>query len=293
MKVLITGAGGQLGSELQKTAPSGISVVALTSRECDVGDEAVVSATLRRESPDVIINSAAYTAVDKAESDLSAAVRVNTLGPAHLASHGNRLLHVSTDFVFDGASGRPLRPNDPTGPLSVYGSTKLAGEAHVTALGTRGLVMRTSWVYSTYGSNFVKTMLKNMATKSELRVVSDQFGAPTWARGLAEVLWRCVEMPALNGIHHWRDAGSASWYDFALAIGEEASGIGLLSGEIPILPIASDEYPTPATRPRFSLLDCSDTWKALGVIPPHWRKQLRMMLQEVKERGFRPSVKTS
>jgi dTDP-4-dehydrorhamnose reductase len=281
MKILLTGAGGQLGMELQKTVPRGISVVALRSAECDIGDASVVAAVMRRESPDAIINAAAYTAVDKAESDAAAAERVNTLGPAHLAAHGTRLLHVSTDFVFAGAVGRPLRPQDPTAPLSVYGQTKLAGEAHVTAMGSRGLVLRTSWVYSVHGNNFVKTMLRHMATKPELRVVADQIGAPTWARGLAEALWRCVGMPEVSGIQHWHDAGSASWYDFAVAIGEEASHMGLLSREVPIVPIASEDYPTPAKRPRFSLLDCSDTWKALGSTPAHWRKQLRCMLKEL------------
>lgn len=281
MKVLITGASGQLGFELQRTAPAGISTVSLGSRECDIGDAAAVAAVLRRESPDIIINAAAYTAVDRAEADQAAAERVNAQGPANLAAHGIRMLHVSTDFVFDGLQGRPWRTSDVPAPLSVYGRTKLAGEAPVLALGAHGLVLRTSWVYSVHGNNFVKTMLKLMASKPELRVVADQIGAPTWARGLAEALWRCTQLP-ISGVHHWRDAGAASWYDFAVAIGEEGLSAGLLPAAIPVLPIATKDYPTPARRPGFSLLDCSETWKALGCEPPHWRKHLRQMLRELK-----------
>ena len=281
MKVLVTGAGGQLGFELQRTAPERITVVALSSRDCDVGDAAAVTAVLRRENPDLIINAAAYTAVDKAESDQAAAARVNEAGPANLASHGIRVLHVSTDFVFDGSQGRPWKPDDAARPLSVYGLTKLAGEAPVLAMG--GLVLRTSWVYSTHGGNFVKTMLKLMATRPALRVVADQIAAPTWARGLAQVLWRCAQMPSIRGIQHWHDAGSASWYDFAVAIGEEACATGLLPREVPVAPITTADFPTPARRPAFSLLDCAETWRLLGEAPPHWRSQLRLMLAELKK----------
>ncbi|MEO6186443.1 MAG: dTDP-4-dehydrorhamnose reductase [Steroidobacteraceae bacterium] len=283
MKVLITGAGGQLGFELQRTAPAGVSVCALKSGDCDIGDANAVAAVVRREAPDVIINAAAYTAVDKAESDPAAAERVNAQGPLNLAGSGARLLHVSTDFVFDGLRGTPWKPADPTQPLSVYGRSKLAGEQPVLALGARGLVLRTSWVYSTHGNNFVKTMLKLMGTRPELRVVADQIGAPTWARGLAGALWRCVDRPALSGVHHWRDAGAASWYDFAVAIGEEGAQLGLLPAAVPVHPIGTLDYPTPARRPAFSLLDCTSTWQALELTPPHWRIQLRGMLKEMKE----------
>ena len=283
MKVLITGAGGQLGYELQRTAPPGISLCPLRSAECDIGDASAVAAVLDREKPDVVINAAAYTAVDKAETEADAAERVNVLGPTHLAAGAARLLHVSTDFVFDGKQGSPWKPTEATAPLSVYGRTKRDGEAPVLAMGGRGLVLRTSWVYSTHGSNFVKTMLKLMGSRPELRVVADQIGAPTWARGLAVALWRCVQRPTLHGIHHWRDAGAASWYDFAVAIGEEALALGLLPAALPILPIRTADYPTPARRPGFSLLDCTDTWRALEVLPPHWRVNLRGMLKELKE----------
>jgi dTDP-4-dehydrorhamnose reductase len=283
LKVVVTGAGGQLGRELARTAPPGVSLAMLTSAGCDIGDAAAVARMVDLERPDVIINAAAYTAVDKAEADAANAERVNAQGPAHLAAVGSaRLLHVSTDFVFDGERGHPWRTDDVPNPISLYGRTKLAGEAPVLALGARGLVLRTSWVYSKFGNNFVKTMLKLMATRPVLRVVADQVGAPTWAHGLANALWRAVDLPGMQGLHHWRDAGASSWYDFAVAIAEEATLEGLLDRAIEIVPIATKDYPTPARRPSFSLLDCTDTWQQLGT-PPHWRVHLRQMIKELHE----------
>jgi dTDP-4-dehydrorhamnose reductase len=284
VKVVVTGAGGQLGRELARAAPPGITVSLLPSAGCDIADAAAVMRMTDLERPDVIINAAAYTAVDKAESDAAQAERVNAQGPANLAAAGaGRMLHLSTDFVFDGNGGRPWRTDDPPGPLSVYGRTKLAGEAPVLALGSRGMVLRTSWVYSKFGNNFVRTMLKLMSTRPALRVVADQVGAPTWARGLALALWRAVERPAVQGLHHWRDAGAASWYDFAVAIAEEATAAGLLKQPVEIAPIATHEYPTPARRPSYSVLDCGSTWQQLDMTPPHWRVHLRTMIAELKE----------
>lgn len=284
MKIVVTGAGGQLGRELARSAPAAHQVSLLTSGQCDIGNADAVRGMLERERPDMLINAAAYTAVDKAESEPEAAARVNALGPAHLAQDKRlRLLHVSTDFVFDGAQGRPCQPGDATNPLSVYGRTKLAGEAPVLALGSRGLVLRTSWVYSAEGSNFVRTMLRLMASRPEIGVVADQVGAPTWAGGLASALWRIVERPEMAGIHHWRDAGAASWYDFAVAIAEESFTLGLLKNRPQVKPISTSDYPTPARRPSFSLLDCTQTWSATGITPPHWRENLRRMLATLKE----------
>lgn len=285
MKVVITGAAGQLGQELARTTPPGVAVTLLTSSDCDIGDTAAVSAMVVRERPQVIINAAAYTAVDKAESEVALATRVNARGPSFLAGAGTefRLIQVSTDFVFDGTRARAYRPEDAPNPLSVYGRTKLEGEAPVRSRGAHGLVLRTSWVYSAGGSNFVKTMLRLMATRPELRVVSDQIAAPTWARGLADALWRAVERPQLSGVHHWRDAGVASWYDFAVAIAEEAHLLGMLPQPVTVVPIETRDYPTPARRPAFSLLDCTQTWRELDLMPPHWRVNLRKMLIEVKE----------
>lgn len=286
MKVLVTGAGGQLGQELARTAPAGHALVLLASGDCDVGDAGVVASVLGREQPDVVINAAAYTAVDRAEEEPQRAERVNATGPANLAAAGvGRLIHVSTDFVFDGSRGSPWEPSDRPDPLSVYGRTKLAGETPVLALGDRGLVVRTSWVYSIFGGNFVKTMLRLMDSRPQVNVVADQIAAPTWARGLATALWRAVELPQLNGIHHWRDAGVASWYDFAVAIEEQARATGLLRKPVAVLPIGTKDYPTPARRPAFSLLDCTQTWRALDITPPHWRHNLGRMLGELKDRN--------
>ncbi len=284
---MLTGAGGQLGRELARSVPSGFDLAAFTSGECDIGDASVVSAIVAREKPQLIINAAAYTAVDKAESDVAAAERVNAQGPAHLAAAaaraGARLLHVSTDFVFDGNQGHPWRTEDSPHPLSVYGRTKLAGEAPVLQLGAQGLVLRTSWVYSVFGGNFVKTMLRLMASHPVVRVVADQVGAPTSARGLAEALWCAAGKPALHGLHHWRDAGAASWYDFAVAICEEGVAAGLLQRPVDIVPIQTQDYPTPARRPGYSLLDCTQTWREMELVPAHWRSSLRRMLAELKE----------
>lgn len=285
MKVLVTGAGGQLGQELVLAAPVGVTLVALGSAQCDVGDRAQVAAVLARTQPDVIINAAAYTAVDRAEADAAAAERTNARGPANLAaeSGGARLLHVSTDFVFDGDRGHPWKTDDAPRPLSVYGRTKLAGEAPVLALGERGLVLRTSWVYSRFGGNFVKTMLRLMAERGQVGVVADQVGAPTWARGLADALWRAAAQAPVHGVHHWRDAGVASWYDLAVAIAEEALSLGLLGKAAIVTPIGTRDYPVPARRPAFSVLDCTASWQALQTTPPHWRSQLRSMLIDLKE----------
>jgi dTDP-4-dehydrorhamnose reductase len=285
MKVVITGAGGQLGCELMRSVPVGISVVALRHAQCDIGDATAVAAMMARETPDVVINAAAYTAVDKAESDIATAERINRDGPRNLAQAGNRhrLLHVSTDFVFDGNQCQPYGVDDATQPLSVYGRTKRDGEVPVVAIGARGLVIRTSWVYSQSGNNFVKTMLRLMSSRPEVRVVVDQIGAPTWAFGLAQALWAAVQRSQVHGLHHWQDAGTASWYDFAVAIEEDARAMGLLTAPVQVVPITTAEYPTPAKRPAFSLLDCRSTRTQLNLIPPHWRVNLRKMLAELRE----------
>ena len=283
MKVVVTGAGGQVGTELAGCAPSAHAVTLLNSRDCDITNAEAVAAMLRRERPDVVINAAAYTAVDRAESEPGMAERVNALGPANLATGGgHRVLHISTDFVFGGEGGRAWLPSDRPNPLSVYGRTKLAGETPVLARGPAGLVLRTSWVYAVAGNNFVRTMLRLMRERRDIGVVSDQIGAPTWAQGLARALWKIVDLPQLHGIHHWRDAGVASWYDFAVAIAEEGERRGLLPHAVSVRPIGTHEYPTPARRPSFSLLDCTETWQALGA-PPHWRAHLNRVLDSVKE----------
>jgi dTDP-4-dehydrorhamnose reductase len=284
--VLITGAGGQLAIELQATAPVRWRVVGCTSEELDITDRRAVERMLEQVAPAVVLNTAAYTNVDDAERHPDRARAVNAEGAGNLAEAafrvGARVVHLSTDFVFDGAQGRPYAPTDLPNPLNVYGRTKLAGEQLVQArTGNAALIVRTAWVYSRHAGNFVSTMLNHMRTRELIGVVGDQVGTPTWARGLAQALWRATERPELQGVLHWTDAGVASWYDFAVAIQEEALMLGLLQRSVPIRCLTSEEYPTAARRPAFSVLDKSTGWAALGGPPPHWRSHLRCMLQEL------------
>jgi dTDP-4-dehydrorhamnose reductase len=286
-RVLVLGAGGQLGRELRLTADPEAECIALTRQELDIGDAEAVAARLEALAPSVIINAAAYTAVDAAEDDALAAQRANAVGPANLAhscsDQGIRLLHVSTDFVFDGRSSQPYTADTPTAPLGQYGRSKLAGELAVQDAFSEALVMRSSWVYSRFGNNFVKTMLRLMSERDELAVVADQVGSPTWARGLASALWAAVARPELRGIYHWSDVGQCSWYDFALAIFEEATAVGILQRPVKISPITSSEYPTAAARPRYSVLDTTGSRQSLGLPGVQWREQLRNMLTDFKE----------
>jgi dTDP-4-dehydrorhamnose reductase len=285
MKVLITGANGQLGRALQATAPLGASIIATSSAELDIGDAAAVDALLSVERPDAIFNAAAYTAVDKAESEEALATRTNVEGIANLAraaaAIGARLVHVSTDFVFNGLSGVPYSPDAPTAPLGVYGRTKRQGEL---AAGPDALIVRTAWVYGSRGGNFVRTMLRLLAERDEVRVVADQIGTPTFAASLADALWR-LHAAGAKGLFHYTDSGAASWYDFAVAIQEEALATGLLERAVPVIPIATSDYPTPAARPHYSVLDKSATFALLGETAPHWRVNLRKMLKEILEHG--------
>lgn len=286
MKVVVTGAGGQLGRELLLSSPEGVDVYAFTSGELDIGDQAAVNRVVETLNPDVIINGAAYTDVDRAEAEAEKAYLVNRDGAGFLAEAaarvGARLIHISTDFVFDGLSGRPCLPEDTPKPLGVYGASKLAGEERVAALlGEGALIIRTSWLYSIHGPNFVKTMLRLMAERRELGVVSDQIGTPTWANAFAKGIWRSMEV-GLVGKHHWTDSGVASWYDFAVAIYEEARAFNILQDEVAIRPIHSKDYPTPAQRPFYSVLNKDSMIAALDYTPPHWRVNLRQMLLEAR-----------
>ncbi|MEN7538091.1 dTDP-4-dehydrorhamnose reductase [Aurantiacibacter flavus] len=277
MKVLITGANGQLGRSLIATAPAEADLHPFTRDDCDLADASAIAALVEQVGPDLVINAAAYTAVDKAESDEGTARAINAEAVAALvAAHRGKLVHVSTDFVFDGMASRAYRPDDSRNPISAYGRSKAEGEDH---LRSSDLLVRTAWVYTACGANFVRTMLRLMAEKPALNVVTDQIGAPTWAPGLARTIWGLVAKDASGTFHH-SDAGVASWYDFAVAIQEEALALGLLEASIPITPIPTSAYPTPAKRPAFSLLDCSKTRDLLGDGHTHWRTHLRTMLKE-------------
>lgn len=286
-KVVVLGAGGQLGRELLRTAPANVDCESLDRSRLDIADPDEVARCLSALAPDQLINAAAYTAVDTAETEPEAAYRANGLGPENLArvcgELGIRLIHISTDFVFDGESAHPYSPEAPTAPLGEYGRSKLAGELAVAKFLPQSLVLRTAWVYSSFGNNFVKTMLRLMSERDELRVVADQVGTPTWARGLALAIWAAVGRPGLQGVYHWTDAGVCSWYDFAVAIAEEGRARGLLNSPVNVCPIPASDYPTPACRPAYSVLDKTSSWRDLELEGVHWRQQLRAMLDDYKE----------
>lgn len=286
MRVLIVGKNGQLAWELGRSIPAGWQVSLLAQSELDIRALDQVREQFSRHKPEVVINCAAYTAVDKAESDSATAYAVNESGVRNLAltcaAQGVRLLHVSTDFVFDGKSSQPYSPEAAANPMGVYGASKYAGEQLVAKLlPESSVVVRTSWVYSSNGNNFVKTILRLAKEKPQIGVVADQIGSPTWAKGLADWLWAVAAKPDVRGAFHWSDAGVASWYDFAVAIQELGRAKGLLDKAIPINPIPTEAYPVPACRPKYSVLDKRSAEEVAGLKTIHWRSQLTTMLDEL------------
>lgn len=285
MRVFITGsASGQLHWELLRTKPASVELVSVTPR-LDLYDANAIEQTLAQLKPDAIINAGAYTAVDKAESEPDKAHALNALAVEQLARASAqlnaRLIHISTDFVFGQGDGSPFATTASTDPVSVYGQTKLAGEnALLSILPERGAVIRTAWVYSSHGNNFVKTMLRLMQERGEVGVIADQVGSPTWAHSLAEAVWQSLNVKA-SGVLHWTGAGVASWYDFAVAIAEEATALDLIDRLVIVNPLTTEQYPTPAARPAYSVLQLHDTWEALDMRPPQWRTDLRNMLKEL------------
>lgn len=286
MKVLVTGAGGQVGRALLRLAPAGVVAFGARHADLDIGDVRAVERVLADQDPQVVINAAAYTAVDKAESEPEAAARVNFIGPRLLAEAARardiQLIHVSTDFVFDGCAWLPYRVDAEPRPQSVYGRTKLDGERAIrSVLGDAATILRTAWVYDATGRNFLNTMLRLMREKGRVRVVADQVGTPTSADSVATALWRLAADRGVSGTFHWTDAGVASWYDFALAIAEEGAAAGLLPDTVDVEPIATCDYPTLAKRPAYSVLDKRSTCEALGLRLVHWRAALRRVLGEM------------
>lgn len=286
MKVLVLGGGGQVASAVGAAAPSQHHVVAKTRAELDIRDAAAIARALAESEAQWIVNAAAYTAVDLAEDNETQATSVNDTAVGTLAAAAARancrLLHLSTDFVFDGRSNRAYLPTDATHPLNVYGISKLAGENRVIDSGATGVVLRTSWVYAATGRNFVLTMLRLMRERDHLSVVCDQIGTPTWARGVAAAIWGLIDAEVPGGLYHWADLGIASWYDFAVAIQDEGLARGLLDRVVPIAPVPSAAYPTRARRPTFSALDSGSTRALIPVPARHWRHNLRMMFDEIR-----------
>ena len=288
MRVLITGGSGQLGQALQKLAPPSVELIVLDRCALDLSDPKACEAAVHELKPVWVINAGAYTAVDRAESESELVNAVNAKAPEALARAlqrtGGFLLQLSTDFVFDGAQGSPYQPHQPLMPLGVYGASKAAGEVQAASSldPDRLCILRTSWVYGPVGRNFLLTMLRLHQERETLGVVADQVGCPTSTHGLAQACWSVLEQ-SLVGRHHWSDAGVASWYDFAVAIGELAMQCELLQTPALVRPLTTADYPTSARRPSYSLLDCTATRSALGLSGIHWRQALYGVLKQLRQ----------
>lgn len=277
--LLVTGANGQLGNELRLLL--GDRAVYVGREELDITDEAAVRRFLDAQNFDVVINCAAYTAVDKAEDDFDTADRINRLGPALLAKYGRRIIQVSTDYVFDGTAHLPYKEENVVNPVSVYGSTKLAGEEAVLADAETAVVIRTAWLYSSFGANFVKTMRRLGAERDSLGVIFDQIGTPTYAADLAAAIVAILPniQTGKKEIYHYSNEGVASWYDFACAIMAE-SGLACA-----VRPLETHEYPTKATRPAYSVLNKTKIKRDFGITIPHWMDGLKRCITKLNEQA--------
>ncbi len=304
VKLLVTGANGQVGWHLQRTLVPMGEVLAIDIEQVDLTDLEAVSRTVRDFAPDVVVNAAAYTAVDKAESEPELARAINVAAPGQIAMEcarsGALMVHYSTDYVYDGSKAGPYEERDPTGPLSVYGETKLAGDHAIMASGCAHVILRTTWVYDIRGKNFLRSVLRLAREKEELRIVGDQYGAPTWARMLAEstaiVLARSLEHHSAtarwptSGLFHLTAAGRTSWAGFAQAILEDYESLidwpadtGEFGGPLKakrVVEITTDQYKTAARRPHNSVLSNAQIQAAFGIFMPDWRAQLRLALQD-------------
>jgi len=289
MRVVITGAHGQVGHELVNLAPDRFTVIPLGSNELNIANLDAVNKVIPQLKPDIIINAAAYTAVDKAESEPDKAYAVNRDGVANLGLVANGLdiplLHISTDYVFSGDATKPYVEDDIPCPTGIYGVSKLAGEQALIKVNPRHLVLRTSWVFGFHGNNFVKTMLRLGQERKNLSIVSDQIGCPTSAISIAQTLWGLVEeydkMGRLYwGVYHFAGLPACSWYDFATEIFQQAHGLGLLQEQPVIKSITTKHFPTPAKRPAYSVLSGNALQSMYGISPVNWRSDLRAMLLE-------------
>jgi len=282
-KVLVTGANGQLGLCFQELSKLHVTIqfVFSDSKQLDITNKELVKAVFESTNFDFCINCAAYTAVDLAESDSDTAKKINVLGAKNLAeaclNNNTRLIHVSTDFVFDGTSNIPYTEEDRTEPLSVYGETKLEGEIAITSVLKEYFILRTSWLYSEFGNNFMKTMLRLSTDRSELGIISDQIGSPTYAKDLAKVIVHIIKTNSNEfGLYHYSNEGVASWYDFAKAI-FEITNTKIITNAIP-----TSAYPTPAKRPRFSVMNKTKLKKNLEIEIPYWRDSLKEAISLIK-----------
>lgn len=289
-KILVTGSGGQLGTEIRQVSAfyPGYQFIFADSETLPIDKEAVVESYISSMKPDYCINCAAYTAVDKAETEVEKANQINGTAVGYLAKslhhNGGRLIHISTDYVFDGSASKPLKETDTVHPLGVYGSSKLKGEELAMQYAPDSIILRTSWVYSAYGNNFVKIMLRLMSQREELNVVSDQIGSPTYAADLAKAIMEIIvqldgldQSADLGGIYHYSNDGIISWYDFALAI-KELSG-----SKCKVNPIASAEYPTPAARPAYSVFDKNKISSVFGLPILNWKESLQICMLQLQQ----------
>ena len=293
INTVLLGARGQLGKTiaadwLQPVAGTSIKLHGFDLPELDICQPEQLKERLADLEARVVINAAAYTQVDNAESEVEQALQVNRDGTANVAqwaaANDCRLIHISTDFVFDGRSSSVYQPEDTTSPINNYGFSKLEGELAIKRIHPEGsIIIRTSWLYSHYQPNFVTTMLRLMSERDRLRVVTDQIGTPTSTHSLANLIRSIISSGDTNGVFHWSDAGVASWYDFAVAIQEEGLANGMLESTIPIEPIKSSDYPTQAARPAFSVLDKSDSYERFDIEAVHWRSELRRVIADLKE----------
>ncbi|MDD9958172.1 MAG: dTDP-4-dehydrorhamnose reductase [Gammaproteobacteria bacterium] len=290
-QIVLTGAKGQLGltfQELWEDAPlrDEYELCCADIKEMDISSTDAIQEFLANRPAALIINGAAYTAVDRAEEEREQAFKVNQQGAVNLAlwarEHQCRFIQISTDFVFSGSKGSPYKTHDETKPISVYGQSKVAGEqAILSSYPENSIIVRTSWLYSPFQSNFVKTMLKLMAEREELNVVNDQVGSPTSTYSLVRLLFKIVESDEKCGIFHWSDKGGISWYDFALEIQQQGMEAAILETAIPINSIPTVQYPTPASRPAYSVLDTLETQLKFSIEPEPWRESLRKVVQTI------------
>ena len=291
-QILLIGKDGQLGRELQPLLSPLGEVKSVGRDGLDLANPEAIANIFAEIEPDLIINAAAYTAVDKAETERDLAIAINGNAPGILAKQaeqlGATLIHVSTDYVFDGSQSHPYLETDPTQPLGVYGQSKLAGELAIDQTEANAAIVRTAWVYGVGGKgNFVKTMLRLGGEREELRVVCDQVGSPTWTGDLARAIVQLSDKihPETAGIYHYTNSGVTSWYDFAVAIFEEAKQLGFPLKIQRVVPISTAEYPTPARRPAYSVLNTKKISAILETYPPHWRQSLRKMLSKLATKG--------
>ena len=292
-KILLMGANGQLGNAFRKCFAESELVNEWTLQETDIDEMDLTSnepvlSFLASRAPSVIVNCAGYTAVDKAEQEVKLAKKVNDIAVGNITKwacfNSCRVVHISTDFVFDGNKSEPYLPSDQPNPIGVYGRTKVAGEKHVLELGSQGVIVRTSWLYSEFCSNFVKTMIDLMRKKSDLDIVNDQIGSPTSAHSLSRLLIKVIGHENFYGILHWCDGASVSWFDFAMEIQRQAFNLGLLKTKIPLKPIKTEQYPTSAKRPKYSVLERNCSKELFNVATKNWKDELQEVITRISEK---------